>query len=722
MLKLISKSFFVSVLCGSLMLMDFSYKGAMINAAQAESVKTDKISDKDLMGTLTMTVAGTIASRLYKYKMTTDVMLAAAGGAAFIGGEVMAYFKLKEVMKGMELQITRDKNGNINKEQIEALERLKKSYEEAKKTAQTKKTLQMAAAAAFAAAGVMAYTMATADLSALTTCTTGVTTALTTISTSVAATCASLTAGVYTAALGAQCTAESTTCSTAIGTYSNSLMAYEMSRQASGPSGPALAQTTTEGKALQTSQAALSASCPLYTSAASAALNSACSPLVPLNDQGTSGGAGLEFAMSSPVIKNLLKDENAKAQMIAELSKPNSMVVKYINQAFNLIFPPAQAELFSAMGIASSAAISYILATSATVGPTIDMFLLIPQKRAMAWGVLAGLTFAATSATENVISQIDANISKIDQILKSMYMMSNGATATQLANKQPAIQNTTRTNKQMQFNETDYGEVDLTKDGGSALPCYTGGDATKCKSFEDSVKDLPSFANLNAESQLQLKSILGTANGFNGTSRISSGTLKGASNMAGTANALKAALERAAKKNADALKNAKSKLNPEAESKKLSGLIEKNMNDGLKKSKSTPASMYASMYGGKSAVGGASSTATPASTDKVAAVAPVVPGANVVDISGAGGEKTDLGITGMETGKTELSAEEQAKLDAATTAAANAAGMDQYDLKNDISNDSTSSIFDLISNRYQKSGYPRLFKVKEPQTPAPVTK
>ena len=156
MLKLFYKTFLISVLSGSLLLMDFSYKGFLLSTAQAESVKTEKINDKDLMGTLTMTAVGVLAKRLYAYKPTTDILLAAAGGAIFLGGEVLAFVKLKDVMKGMEEQITRDKNGNVNKEQIESIERLKKSYEEAKKTANTKKMLQMAAAAAFAAAGVTA--------------------------------------------------------------------------------------------------------------------------------------------------------------------------------------------------------------------------------------------------------------------------------------------------------------------------------------------------------------------------------------------------------------------------------------------------------------------------------------------------------------------------------------------------------------------------------------
>lgn len=92
MLKLLYKTLLVSVLSGSLLLLDFSYKGVMLNSLRAESVKTEKIEDKDLMGTLTMTVVGVLAKRLYTYKPTTDIMLAAAGGAVFIAGEVMALY------------------------------------------------------------------------------------------------------------------------------------------------------------------------------------------------------------------------------------------------------------------------------------------------------------------------------------------------------------------------------------------------------------------------------------------------------------------------------------------------------------------------------------------------------------------------------------------------------------------------------------------------------
>lgn len=708
MLKFISKSIFVSVLCGSLMLMDFSSKGLMLNAARAESVKTDKISDSDLMGTLTMTVVGTLATRLYTYKMTTDIMLAAAGGALFIGGEVLAYFKLKEVMKEMEVQITRDKKGNVNKEQIEALERLKKSYEEAKKTAQTKKTLQMAAAAAFAAAGVMAYTMSGVEMAQLTACTAPI-----------PAVIAAATASAAACTVGG-CSAPFIACAKSATALSLAITKYELARQAMGPSAALLAAFTAENAAITLQSAAMATIC---SASGGPAVGAACGNKFTVDLFQASGGAGLGVVHSNPFIKKLINEES-RIQKIAVIPETNKFH-NFINQALNLFFPKAEAALFSAMGIASSAAIAYLMTTSATLGPTVDMFMLNPRNRAMVWGVLAGLTFAATSATDNVIKQIESNISKIDGILNSMYQMANGTEST-LANNPAKVQTTLKPNQRLEFNETDYGEVDISKGENGALPCYTGNNPSKCKSLQDSVKDTESFNNLNLESQKQLSSILSTANGLNGTSKISGATLKGAASLAGSANALRSAYDKAAKKSAEDLKKAGSKFNIDEQTKKLSGMMDKNVRDAIKKANSTPAGMLATMYSGRGAMGSGSSTATTANTDdkalEAALKSPVAPGGNVIDLgNGAAGEKSDLGLTGMDSESVkELSAEELAKINESQKAAAGST-IDDYEIKNDITNDTSSSIFELISNRYQKSGYPRLFKIKEPAAaPVPV--
>jgi hypothetical protein len=305
-----------------------------------------------------------------------------------------------------------------------------------------------------------------------------------------------------------------------------------------------------------------------------------------------------------------------------------------------------------------------------------------------------------------------------------MYQMANGATGTQMANKPAVIQTTKKPNSKFDLNEAKYDEVDLSKAGEGALPCYTGSDPKNCKSFDEKIKDLPSFNSLNVESQKQLASIASAANGVNGTSKISSGSLQGSTALAGSANALRNAFDKAKKKSAEDLKKAGSKFNIDDQTKKVSNAIESGVRNSLKKSNSSAAGMVSTLYGG----GGAGSAGTSASQDsskaeegltKTAAIA-----SGVIDIGAAGdGTKSDLGLSGIESGApAELSPEELAKLNESQKATM-ASTIDDFDLKkDDISKDTSTSLFDLISNRYQQSGYPRLFKVKEVREDAPTNK
>lgn len=733
MLKLLYKTLLVSVLSASLLLLDFSYKGVMLNSLHAESVKTEKINDSNLMGTLTMTVVGVLAKRLYTYKPTTDIMLAAAGGAIFIAGEILAFFKLKKVMKGMEEQITRDKNGNVNKEQIESIERLKKSYEEAKKTATTKKTLQLAAAAAFAAAAVAAYTMTVGDLAALKTCTTGIKSGLS-ASGAVKAVCKGLASTPKTAPEGARCFAELASCTTAIKGYSSAVTGYELARQSVGPSAPGLATANSTEAAVTAQLATIPGICASYTASMGSPVQ-ACQPLVPKNLMGESGGFGLAQSIAAGnIFKNLpeiykqellkqgISDRQIANIMEQKTSAPQSIMMNVVD----FFFPQAKATVFAAMGIASKLALSYLVTTSATIGPAIDMYMLIPQKRAIVWGVLSGLTAAATMSTNNVITQIDSNIKKIDEILKSMYSMADGATGTQVAPIATAQSQVTLASKVNSApNAVQYEDVDLSNVVKGTLPCATGDENSKCKSFEDSVKDLPSYQGLESETKMQMDSIFKTASGLSGTSKITSGTMESAANLASQSNAIKSSMDKARSIVAAKLKDSESSANLDADTKKLSDQIEKAMNDNLKNSNTSASQMASHMSG----VNEKFSTTAASDEDKSAqkkiadaeaaalleknraAAEAALASIGSVDLNAGTSDKMPS-IINVDSGSTkEMSAEELAAYnDSLKKASGN---IDDFEIKNDISKPE-ANIFELISNRYQQSGYPRLFKVKDP--------
>ena len=696
MWKLLYKTILVSVLSGCLMLMDFSYKGQTLRvefaqSVQAETVKTDGVSDNNLMSTLTMTAIGLITSRLFTYKPTVDVIVAAAGGAAYVAGEILATIGLRKVMKDMETEITRDKYGNINKEQIESLEKLKKSYVQAKKTAETKKMLQMAAAAAFAAAGVLAVTLKSSEMLAVTGCT------------------AALTASIPMCPMGPGVIAPVTAASALA-----SLTSQVALREAPAPSLP---QQTQEAGFHTLFAAQLAASTAAYTASAAAwaavpeptgatkALAAACA------------SAATKIAVCTAVPTTFLTTTSAGVPAVAGVNinhlmpKPQLYAANteksLLGKFFNFIISDSHASLFSPLGIASSAAIAFLLMLYPVLGVKIDILLFTPMKRGIIWGVLAVMTFAASTATSNVIAKIEENIKKIDNILKNMYTMTNGVAATQIIQQTSQSQVTIKSNAGLNANAVNYEDVDLSNSPQGSLPCFTGPDPKNCKSLEESAKNLPSTNALDQASQQQLAGILKATNGLNGTSKISNATLAANSQLAGNASAIRSNLDKIKKSLQDELKKSGSKTNLSDEAGKFSDDIDKAVRAALKKSNSSAADMVASLYSGSGAVGGSASTAVAATKEEAVKKSGEV-GA-VVDISAANLAPMSANLGGAINKSDTSTATEVATNDVLK----GSVNIDDYDLKNDITKDTSSSIFEVISNRYQKSAYQRLFKLRE---------
>ena len=117
MLKFLYKTLLVSVLSGSLLMLNFSFNSfsfVKINQASAQAstnsqtLTTDGIKDSDLMATLTMIGVGLLTQRLWACTMTTDMMIAAAGGAAFVAGEILSTFNMKGVMSDIQTNYQND--------------------------------------------------------------------------------------------------------------------------------------------------------------------------------------------------------------------------------------------------------------------------------------------------------------------------------------------------------------------------------------------------------------------------------------------------------------------------------------------------------------------------------------------------------------------------------------------------------------------------------------
>ncbi len=686
----------ISFLCGSLTLLNISQNGLSINNVQAQStrnetVKTDKVKDSNLMATLSMTAIGLLTSRLWSCTKTADMMVAAAGGAAFIAGEVIATIKLKKVMKDIETSITRDKKGNINNEQKMALSRLRQSYIEAREGAETKKTLQQLAAVAFAAAAATAYMLNNAEITAFNTCQSGISTA-------------------GAACLGLQPNAIST---------STGLQALQAGRFIPQPSMTGYTKQTTQEvaeKAAEASQAAAAGTlvtqhtatcslpygagvwaCPFIETcaAAPAKVTAACTAVTPTLKASTG-------FCPAPITLGLNTPSSDSTKYFAS----NSVHATLINLiAYSLTPKKAHADLFSPLGIASSVAITYLLATSKTLGFKLDMYLLAPMNRAIIWGVLAGMVFMATSATDNVIGQINSNIQKIDAILFEYDKLKYGAEGSNTGSIKTAINNVTP--GKLTTSAVKYDDIDLEADGNkSRLPCFTGPDPKSCPSFEESQKDLVNNNLFDKNTQQQMSSILKAANAFNGKTKISGAAISDAARASKNANAIQEFNKNARKNLMEKLKADGSKQNLDKIEKDFSDAINGAVVKNLKGKSSSD--MLASIFGGS---GGIPSLSNDQSSEKVtdkttpdSQIAPVA----AIDLGNTG--TLAPAMEGLPADDSAITAEETKEFNEATK---DAVSMDEFEIKNDITKNTDTNIFDLITNRYQKSGYPRLFKAKE---------
>lgn len=141
----------ISVDDGSISRDDSGHASRVAKVANSDS--EEDMSGTGAMTMLTMIAIGFVTWRILDMCMetaTTDIYLAAAAGAAFIIGEMIAIFGYDDNReKELEVHIGNDEN---EEQQTEALKKQRQTYQDIADTADSKSTLQIAAAVGFAAA------------------------------------------------------------------------------------------------------------------------------------------------------------------------------------------------------------------------------------------------------------------------------------------------------------------------------------------------------------------------------------------------------------------------------------------------------------------------------------------------------------------------------------------------------------------------------------------
>ena len=659
----------------------------------AEKLKLDAVTDSGMMATLTMIAIAVVVIRLFKCKWTTDMMVAIAAGVIFLAGEVIAAFKLSKAMKDQEVEIKRDDKGQIDQKQIETLQSLKKSYEEAKKTASFKKTLQMAAAAAFAIAAIIAGVNYLTETVAEKACTAAlVTSATACISAGNAAA-----ASVGGAAAAPPLLAGGAAANTAAATNETISAAAIVPGPSAGHETADLAAST----AHTASVASATASCPLVTPAGVTCVNAKAIKML------TKG-----FCLVPPSVPVASLSEILGKPLYAEINYTPIKKVSLMTDFFqNIFISKAEAGIFSLMGIASAAAVAFLFMMSATLGMKLDIMLFSPQNRAMIWAAFGVLTYMAISATSDQIKKIEDNIKKIDDILKSMGALENGV----VANNASAVPTAAGANNKINETSIKAGndkteqaignhnlsadgtpeDINLTTNGKpNSLPCVTGDNTANCESFSSKINLQNDLKNLPDNIQGQIGIVGKLTDGLSGRSRITGETINIASNLAGQQKALANILKKQRVDLQKALDENGSKINLDNETKAITASLLAATKKELDARKTTARGMLASINGSMGGGSGGAITsgndASKKATDGFGAFVmppmptmpsmPSIPSNDLKRDNDGAKEDAPVGVNKTKT-----------------------ATMDDYDLKNDITQDKGASIFELISNRYHKS-------------------
>jgi hypothetical protein len=684
MLKSLYKITLVWVL--SLSLFNLSITNAMggTNSSSSyqnsETLNTGGGDDTNLMATLTMVAVGLLAAKFITCKNTIDMYLVLAGGVALIAGDIYAYIALKDSLKTIETQIKRNEEGKLEQNQIESLKQLEASYEDAKKIAKVKKDLQTAAAIAFGAATAAALVLSIGEETAQTACTTALTAAngcLTSAALAAAANAAlvsvktiRLTPKPSTAGMTAATTAE-TTFATALTTAETGF-------------GVSLGVYTAACAVPYTAAAA----CPIepFCAAAVADVPLACGAVIPL----LKANEGMCTALS--IADN--KSSKSKDSYYAFSALQSKLKLLSMMQQVLIKKSEASSDIFSTMGITATAAVVFLVAVSKSLSATIDSFLLSPMNRAMAWGVMTGVTASSISATQRVIDKAQQDIDAIEQTINSMNNL--GGTGTT---------NGTVTNPTLNsgFNQQSYtikgnGDIPLNTGNGGTFPCETGDNSKNCQPLSSLVNTNVALANMPPIVQAQFGNAMKVADGLNGKSSISGSTMSAARSMAGSSNAISDEIKKKKKELQSLLDKNGKNINLDKMEADFKDSINKAVLKELKNSGKSAAGMLASFGGGYSKSATDAKPEGTAKSSKKAAVAPVIAIPSMPDYSDKSGLDKD-----NKKGEVAAAVDPNAK---------STATMDDYELKNDITKDKDTSIFDLISNRYQRSGYQRLFKVK----------
>lgn len=399
---------------------------------------------------------------------------------------------------------------------------------------------------------------------------------------------------------------------------------------------------------------------------------------------GAAAGAACTAAASSLAPCGVMLTAMATSESATPVASPaimglNTPYAPLFHMIFESAIPMAQASLSSLSSTlfgASGAVIGMELTSGAAM--TLDTMLLSPGNRALAWTAMATLAQAAIAANDNIMATIDGNIAKIDALIAPLNAGPNGIQMNHLNTVNTVV------HQSILGGDTPVKDIHLNE----SIPCLSGPEDKKCAPLGQKFNSLPSMSGLSESMKADFKMVGKLADGISGNKVISSGTLSEANKLGGKLNAILAANKDLMKKLSLTLKN-----NVEKGQTDFISQLNKGGKDILKKYNVTPDAFVAMAAN------------QPFTKVEAANKAKVSNGAKAVKVEVKGPASKEISFQLPEV----KDDSEAIMKDAMRVPASNLE--DKYDLsKNGVHTDTSTSIFDVITSRYIKSGYPRLLE------------
>ena len=695
MWRLIYKSILISIISSVLMIGDMAAyadsRGTPTKNSDGTVSRTNTYDMKDVKGDddivslpmLTMVVVGALGAKLLFYeKWTNDMMVAAAASGIYVVGEIMNAIQVKEDMEKIKVSATFKSDGAIDSTQVEYIKKLRESYEKLKGYLEKKKTLQNTAMygflAAFAVASFQYFTLGGQFDSCIS--------AMATAESSMPGTCASEVA-TETAVICKACLAN-------IKAFHGVLATMDPVKVITAPS---LVQASTEkGKeaTAASTNTTLSATCSGSPSGKSFALSvtSACQAYLANKKLNSSYGSVAKLLVNNSnnnqidILNNSLPSLLPPPKNLVAKKDMNNMK-KWMSNIFSLIVPTAKAGWMNLIGLGVGAAIGI----TNSLGNYVDEYLFTPGGRILIWLGFAAITKIAIGATEDKIAAVEENIDKIDKILSETSKLSKGLKASNAIVRTVNLSNLQIENQDQVISNTDKtGCIGGSKDGNS------------CNSLVGMMGTNVNMTGLPTGIGELVTNVAKVGDGISGTGTISGTTLTQANMINSKANAIGKLVKQQQSTINDFLKKqGKGIINFDDETKKIQNGLLKATSNGLGSSGKSASAMLASM-GISAPVSGANAKAALGESLAIKK-SKNTSGTAQVSASPAKNETMDLNF------KEDKAAQDQSAMLA--NGMREGTANDQYDIKqNDISKDSGVSIFEIISTRYLKSGYPKLLE------------